>query len=234
MSRVNDAALAAQDNARKDTYTGMIQNTVAKIPDDYTAQQKQQITSAEMGGIDVGFGNLKDEMMRRASATGSYAGIPESLTEAGNQSIRQKADAGAQLQEQFANHPTQQALAQASVFQPALSGMLYDRYPNQQPSALTSIIGSALGAAGVAACYIAAAVFNESFVDGPRVVLVRRWLFNEYVKQGTLARMILRAYIRYGERAAKIIKRSENLTSLFLLIFTRILKKAEDFYGVAQ
>jgi hypothetical protein len=154
MARVNDAAIAAQDESRKDAYTGLINQTVAKVPDDYTAPQKTAITSAEMGGIDVGFGNLKDEMMRRASATGSYAGIPESLTEAGNQSIRQKADAGASLQEMFANHPTQQALAQASIFQPALSGMLYDRYPQQ-----SSGMGSSLIQGGVAAATTALTVF---------------------------------------------------------------------------
>jgi hypothetical protein len=150
MSRNNAQQLAQQEEARKNKYTGMIQSAVAKVPDDYTASQKADITTAEMGGIDVGFGNLKDEMLRRASATSSAAGLPESLSEANRDATRQKADAGAKLQEMFANVPVQRALQQASIFQPALSGMLYNRYPQQSGGVLNSIIGAG-GGAGAAA-----------------------------------------------------------------------------------
>lgn len=154
MSRDTNAKIAAQDEARKDAYTGLIKSTMAKIPDDYTPQQKSAITTAELGGIDVGYGNLRDEITRRAAATGSSAGIPESLMEANREAIREKASAGAQLQEMFANVPVQRALQQASIFQPALGGMLFDRYP-QQPSGTT---GSILGAAGSAAVGIGLAI----------------------------------------------------------------------------
>jgi hypothetical protein len=142
MSRDANADAAKQDEARKDQYTGMIQQTEAKIPNDYSPQQKSAITTAELGGIDVGYNALRDEMTRRAAATGSSAGMPEALMEANRDSIRAKADAGAKLQEEFANVPVQRALQQASVYQPALSGMLYNRYPQQPSSTLGSIIGA--------------------------------------------------------------------------------------------
>jgi uncharacterized protein involved in outer membrane biogenesis len=148
MSRGSAEKLQQQEEARKDSYTGMVQSTVAKIPDDYSSSQKADITTAEMGGIDAGFGNMKDEMMRRASATGSFAGMPESLSEATLNSTRMKADAGAQLQETFANVPVQRALQQASIFQPALGGMLYSRnVPTPGPSTTDSILGAAGSAA---------------------------------------------------------------------------------------
>lgn len=151
MSRGSAEALQQQEEARKNQYTSMVQSTVAKIPDDYSTQQKSDITTSEMGGIDTGFSNLKDEMMRRASATGSFAGMPESLTEANLDTVRQKADAGSKLQEMFANVPVQRALQQASIFQPALSGMLYSRnVPTPGPSTTDSILGAAgSGAIGV-------------------------------------------------------------------------------------
>jgi len=79
MSRGSAEKLQKQEEARKNQYTSLITSTINKIPDDYTAKQKSDITTAEMGGIDAGYGNLRDEMMRRSSATGSFAGIPESF-----------------------------------------------------------------------------------------------------------------------------------------------------------
>lgn len=153
MSRDSNQQIAQQDEARKDQYTGMIQQTESQIPSNYTPEQVSALTTADLGGIDAGYGNLRDEMMRRASATGDSAGVPESLVESNEQSIRDKAQAGAQLQTQIFQYPTQQALAQASVYQPALSGMLYDRYPQQPSNTTGSIIGAAgsVAAAGIAA-----------------------------------------------------------------------------------
>ena len=152
MSRNASQNLANQEEARKNQYTGMVTSTTAKVPDDYTPEQKADITTAEMGGIDIGFGNLKDEMLRRSSATGSFAGLPETLSEATLNATRQKADAGTKLQETFANVPVQRALQQASIFQPALSGMLYNRYPNQPSgNTLGGILTGGAAAAGTAA-----------------------------------------------------------------------------------
>jgi hypothetical protein len=149
MSRGSAEKLQQQEEARKNDFTAKLTSTAAKIPDDYAAEQKSNITTAEMGGIDAGYGNLRDEMMRRSSATGSFAGLPESLAESNREGIRAKADAGAKLQETFANVPVQRALQQASVFQPAVGGMLYSRnVPTPGPSTLDSILGAGGAVAG--------------------------------------------------------------------------------------
>lgn len=151
MSRDATQQNVQKEEARKDSYTGMIKTTMSKIPDDYSSQQKADITSAELGGIDVGYGNLRDEITRRQSATGSAAGVPEALMESSREGIAAKAAAGEQLQETFANVPVQRALQQASVFQPAVGGMLYNRYPSQPNGTAGSIIGTAGGIAATAA-----------------------------------------------------------------------------------
>src|SRR5438445_492560 len=144
MSRGSAEQLQKQEEARKDKYTGMVQDSMNQIPSDYTDKQKSDITTAELGGIDAGYANMKDELMRRSSATGSFAGMPETLMESTRQSARDKADAAAKLQEMFANVPVQRALQKASIFQPAIGGMLYSRNtPTAGPSTLDSIIGAA-------------------------------------------------------------------------------------------
>lgn len=142
MSRDANQALAHQDEARKNQYTSLITNTMNNIPDDYSAKQKSDITTAEMGGIDAGYGNIRDEMMRRSAATGSSAGLPETLLESNREAIQQKAQAGAQLQETFANVPVQRQLQKASVFQPAEGGMLSSNYPQATPSGSNAAIGA--------------------------------------------------------------------------------------------
>lgn len=151
MSRDANQALAHQDETRKNLYTGMVQGQMNNIPNDYNPEQKAAITQAEMGGIDAGYGNVRDEMMRRASATGSSAGVPETLLESNREAIQQKAQAGAQLQETFANVPVQRALQKASIFQPALGGMLSSNYPQQAPSQTGAVVGGVgTAAAGIA------------------------------------------------------------------------------------
>lgn len=154
MPKDSNAELASQEEARKNLYTGMIQKSMAAIPSDLSAGQKASITSAEMGGLDAGYGTMRDQIERQAAATGSSSGIPESLSEIGRQQVRDKAQAGQQLAETFANTPVQRALQQASVYQPGESGLLFDRYPAQGPSTLGKIFnaaGAGLGAYGKAA-----------------------------------------------------------------------------------
>lgn len=154
-------AISEQELALKQSYTDKLSGLADAIPSDYSDAQKSDIRGAEMGGIDVGFGNMKDEMMRRSSATGSFAGLPETLMESGTEAARQKADAGQALEAKFADVPVQRALQKASIFQPAISGMLYARppasstsymptdqssYVPNQPSTFSSIMGAVAGA----------------------------------------------------------------------------------------
>jgi hypothetical protein len=240
MSRGASERLANQEEARKDAYTGMIQQSVSQIPSDYTPEQKASITTAEMGGIDVGYGNLRDEMMRRASATGSSAGIPESLNEAGRESIRAKADAGAKLQEMFANVPTQRALQQASIYQPALSGMLYNRPLPQSSGILNSIIGAggAIGAAllgkgrtggtgGTAGCWIAVAVYGR---DSWKPEFIWQFWTKKWANESRFYRILLGLYLIVGELSAWVVQRIPLLKRACKMLFDHALQKAEkDF-----
>jgi len=70
-------------------------------------------------------------------------------------------------------------------------------------------------------CWIAAKVFGESFENGPRVILVRSWLWGTWAEHW-YASPILRLYSRYGERLSKkpwVIK-------LMRPLFERALKQA--------
>jgi len=150
MGRGTADKLAQQDEARKNQYTNMVTDTIAKIPDDYSPQQKADITTNTLGTIDTQFKNNADEMARRASATGSSAGLPEDLLENTRQNAQTKAQAASGLQQQFANVPVQRALQQASVFAPALGGMQQEQQASNT-SWFDQLLGSAAAAAGTAA-----------------------------------------------------------------------------------
>jgi hypothetical protein len=149
MGRGTADQLAQQDEARKSQYTNMVTDTMSQIPSDYTAQQKADITTATLGSIDTQFKNTSDEMMRRASATGSSAGLPESLLESGRQAAQTKAQAASGLKQEFANVPVQRALQKASVFAPALGGMQNEQQASNS-SWFDNLLGTAMGAAGQA------------------------------------------------------------------------------------
>jgi hypothetical protein len=127
-------------------------NTVAnKIPDDLTGQQKAGVTQAAMGGISTGIGNMQDEAKRSASATGSSAALPEMMNETGLEGTREKATAGSQLQEYFAQVPVQRALAKAGVYLPmygTTTTAMGAVAPQPDPNYLQSLIGAAGTAAG--------------------------------------------------------------------------------------
>ena len=151
-------------NARQDAYNQQTANQAASagdaiqaanaIPNDLTAGQKSGITQATMGGIDTSFQNANDEMMRRESASGSSAGVPETQLEMAREGAQQKSQAGAGLQEYFANVPIQRSLAKAGIYLP-LAGqnaeMANAVAPQAQPSMFSQIFNPLMSAAGTAA-----------------------------------------------------------------------------------
>jgi phage protein D len=147
MGRGTADKLAQQDEARKSQYTNMVTETMGQIPTDYTPQQKADITTNTLGTIDTQFKNNADEMARRASATGSGAGLPESLLENTRESAQTKAQAASGLAQQFANVPVQRALQKASIFAPALGGMQGEQQASNT-SFLDNILASAAGGIG--------------------------------------------------------------------------------------
>jgi hypothetical protein len=148
MGRNTADNLAKQEDARRASLTNMAVDAAQGIPSDYTPEQKAAITTTTLGSIDTQFKNTNDEMMRRASATGSSAGLPETLLESGRQDAQTKAEAASGLTQEFANVPVQRALQKASIFAPLVGAQ-----GNQQASNsgwFDNLLGSAMGAAGAA------------------------------------------------------------------------------------
>jgi len=80
-------------------------------------------------------------------------------------------------------------------------------------------------------CWIAAVVFEEHFVTGPRVNLVRRWLHNEFEPSGLGAKLVMCLYQRFGQRVARVVEKSSILKRGFRKLFDKALAKAEAKYG---
>lgn len=73
-------------------------------------------------------------------------------------------------------------------------------------------------------CWIAAVVFDGWF--DPRTVKVRRWLLENFSKT-LIGEVVVRLYLRFGERTARVIKRVPILKPPFKLLFNLALMKAE-------
>jgi len=80
-------------------------------------------------------------------------------------------------------------------------------------------------------CWIAAVVFDEDFVTGPRVNLVRAWLHSEFEPSGPGAKLVMSLYRKYGQRVARVVDRNSVLKRSFRKLFDKALAKAEARYG---
>ena len=80
-------------------------------------------------------------------------------------------------------------------------------------------------------CWIAAVVFEENFLTGPRVNLVRHWLVDEFEPSGLGAKLVMSLYRKYGQRAAKVVEKNSVLKHGFRRLFDKALAKAEAKYG---
>jgi len=80
-------------------------------------------------------------------------------------------------------------------------------------------------------CWIAAVVFEEDFVTGPRVNLVRAWLHSEFEPSGLGAKLVMSLYRKYGQRVASVVKKNLILKRGFRKLFDKALAKAEAKYG---
>ena len=84
---------------------------------------------------------------------------------------------------------------------------------------------------GEVPCWIAAAVFGENFLTGPRVNLVRNWLVNDFEPSGPGAKFVMHLYRIYGERVAKVVEKNSILKGGFRKLFDKALAIAEAKYG---
>ena len=88
------------------------------------------------------------------------------------------------------------------------------------------------GACVLPTCWIAAVVFEENFVTGPRVNLVRNWLHSEFEPSGLGAKLVMSLYRKYGQRVARVVERNSVLKRGFRKLFDKALGNADAKYGI--
>lgn len=93
---------------------------------------------------------------------------------------------------------------------------------------MSSLIGAAglAGSAALKGCWIAAEVFDGW--DDPRTHLVRNYIFARS-DRGTVAKLLARVYLRFGERTAALINTHYIAKVLATYVFTGILRKARKW-----
>jgi len=84
---------------------------------------------------------------------------------------------------------------------------------------------------GEVPCWIAAVVFEEDFITGARVNLVRAWLHSEFERSGLGAKLVMGLYRTYGQRVARVVEKNSVLKRGFRKLFDKALAKAEAKYG---
>lgn len=87
------------------------------------------------------------------------------------------------------------------------------------PGNLATGVGEGIGKG----CWIAAAVFNGW--EDPRVHLVRAWIFGPF-SESRIGWIVSCAYLRFGERTARLIHRFPVLKKAFLPLFNAALRQA--------
>jgi hypothetical protein len=93
---------------------------------------------------------------------------------------------------------------------------------------LTAIKQGGAAAANPPGCWIAAEIYGGW--DDPRTIAVRKWLHTEFVKTA-FGRIVMSAYLRFGERIAEQIKLHPLLKRIFKPVFDEALRRAEAFSG---
>lgn len=76
-------------------------------------------------------------------------------------------------------------------------------------------------------CWVAAEVFDEDIVTGPRVNLVRNWMLNKF-ERTLFGSVLVPFYRRHGRFIARCARRSRLLKSLLRSLFNVVLAKAQE------
>jgi hypothetical protein len=214
----------------------------------YTPAQQAAITNASTGAASSAYGSAQDALARRAARTNNSAGAVSGMDQLAQEKANTLSQDAAQNQVTFAND--QQKQQQAGLA--GLSGVygmdtsllskslgLPVEYLQQynsaaaRPTATQQLLQTALaaggqvGAAAVKGCWIAMAIYGP---NDARTHLVRMWLNGSFVKSRS-GRVVMRGYLRFGERIAAIVKCSRALhfvlKPLFDLALRRVIREAK-------
>lgn len=99
---------------------------------------------------------------------------------------------------------------------------------NAAIGAAGAVGAAALGKPPAAGCWIAEALYG---VDDPRTLLMRFWLNNVWAKKSRLGSLVMKFYLRFGERIAEVVKRKVIVRRALRPVFDFGLSKAEAWQG---
>jgi hypothetical protein len=217
-------------------------------PQGYTQDQNSAMLSSALGGAGGATAGIVGQANQEAATSRNAGGFQAVLADAARS--RSKAAAGAsegiaadsaRLAQQKQQDAAKQLQQQYST---DTSGMLDSNGQvsndiNAQVNAsksgwlqnATGIVNSLANAGSAAAglglripgCWVAAEVYN-GWLD-PRTVLVREWIFTEFVKSRR-GRIVANLYLKYGERTADAIRKHSILRAPFKALCDCALRKA--------
>lgn len=121
-----------------------LQSLQKAVPLNLTPQQTEEFELAPLQQLGASYGTARNELMRRAAATGSQAALPETLSELGRSQAQQGAQTELATQAALQNIPVQRAMAKASMYQPLLGLQPPGPYPQTQTQTTGGTIGSTL------------------------------------------------------------------------------------------
>jgi hypothetical protein len=256
------SAFGSAENA-VGNYDNQLAKFVASNPYTAGSEYDKDITTGLANVSDAGSNSLKGALQSQALRTGqNSAAANATAASAAQQNTRDlSANLASAEQQRIGNEASynQQALnasqvpisAQSSLYGTssgaANSELGTEESAAQTPSfwdevggGLANGLGGALGGTsystgnwrfgGGKGCWIAAEIYGGW--SEPRTVLVREWLHGSFSKH-RLGRVVVRLYMRLGERTAVLIRRWPLLRRPFLAIFDQALKRArrETIHG---
>jgi hypothetical protein len=184
-------------------------------------------TTSEMGAANAPFETAKFEAANRAGATRNASDLTAQQDQLALDQGRTAGGAAAELQKEKMANQQAGMYGLGTLEQGNLHAMesMYGLAPGlvNARAAGTLPHGGSYGAISASGCWIAAALYGGW--DDPRTIDVRRWLNTEFVKQ-PIGRMVMKLYLRFGERIAEAVKRSAVVRAILRPLFDLALRKA--------
>jgi hypothetical protein len=190
-------------------------------------KEEAAATTSEMGSATAPFSTAKFEAANRAGATRNASDLTAQQDQLALDEGKTAGGAAAELQkEKMSNQEAgmyglgqleQGNLGAMEKMYGLAPGLIAGRAAGTLPHGFNTPYGGGSG------CWIAAALYGGW--DDPRTIDVRRWLNTEFVKQ-PIGRMVMKLYLRFGERIAEAVKRSAVVRAILRPLFDLALRKA--------
>jgi hypothetical protein len=188
-------------------------------------------TTSEMGAATAPFESAKFDTTNRAAATRNSAGVQSNEDQLALEEGQTAGGAAADIQNQKMRNQMGGMAGIEGLESGNLSAMedMYGLGPGTLSARAAGTLphdfkgGIGPVSAGGGGCWIAAAVYDGW--DDPRTIDVRRWLNTEFVKR-PVGRMVMALYLQFGERIARVVRRSSLLKRMVRPLFDLALKRA--------